>query len=211
MLHHQHLTYIEVEPHSLTSSAMGKSQKAVTELFASVAEHAAHGPTYVLLDEVETIVTDRAKLSLEANPIDVHRATDAALVQLDYLAENHKNILVVATSNFASAIDHAFISRTDLILSVPLPDAAACKHILEHALQGVATAFPKVSALLKDHSLPSVAKQCVGLEGRQIRKTVAAACTFDRKVAADPNLLSLEHLRMAIARLKSETKNDGNQ
>jgi SpoVK/Ycf46/Vps4 family AAA+-type ATPase len=44
---------LEVEPHALTSSAMGKTQRAVSELFSqSIAESAAAGPTIVLLDEV---------------------------------------------------------------------------------------------------------------------------------------------------------------
>jgi pachytene checkpoint protein 2 len=47
---------VEVEPHSLTSSAMGKTQRAVSDLFSqSIAELAAAGPTIVLLDEVETL------------------------------------------------------------------------------------------------------------------------------------------------------------
>ena len=75
---------LEVEPHSLASAAHGKTQRAVTDLFSqSIAEAAASGPTIVLLDEVETLAADRSKLSLEANPVDVHRATDAVLVQLD--------------------------------------------------------------------------------------------------------------------------------
>jgi SpoVK/Ycf46/Vps4 family AAA+-type ATPase len=86
---------LEVEPHSLTSSAMGKTQRAVSELFSqSIAEAATIGPTIVLLDEVETLAADRVKLSLEANPIDVHRATDAVLVQLDILAEQFPNLLL---------------------------------------------------------------------------------------------------------------------
>src|SRR5712671_5980514 len=106
---------LEVEPHALTSSAMGKTQRAVSELFSqSIAESAATGPTIVLLDEVETLAADRSKMSLEANPIDIHRATDAVLVQLDALAEQHPNLLFIATSNFPQAIDSAFTSRCDL-------------------------------------------------------------------------------------------------
>ena len=71
----QRFQLVQVDPHSLTSSAMGKTQRAVTELFAqSIAEAAQRGPTVVLLDEVETLAADRSKLSLEANPVDVHRA-----------------------------------------------------------------------------------------------------------------------------------------
>ena len=102
---------IEVEPHSLTSSMLGKSQRAVTELFSqAVAESAERGSTIVLLDEVETLAADRAKMSMDANPIDAHRATDAVLIQLDALAERFPDLLFVATSNFPGAVDSAFTS-----------------------------------------------------------------------------------------------------
>jgi pachytene checkpoint protein 2 len=69
------LHYTEVEPHSLASAAHGKTQKAVTELFSvTIAELAMQGPTFVLLDEVETILADRAKLSLQANQLQMRFA-----------------------------------------------------------------------------------------------------------------------------------------
>ena len=109
---------------------MGKTQRAVADLFAkTVAELATSRPTIVLLDEVETLAVDRSKLSLDANPVDIHRATDAVLVQLDLLAESHPNLLFVATSNFPEAVDSAFISRCDLVANIPLPDAEACRKI----------------------------------------------------------------------------------
>ncbi len=50
---------LEVEPHALTSSAMGKTQRAVSDLFSqSIAESAIGGPTMALLDEVETLAAD---------------------------------------------------------------------------------------------------------------------------------------------------------
>jgi hypothetical protein len=52
----------------------------VEQLFSiTLDEHASAGPTIMLLDEVETLFTDRAAMSMDANPIDVHRAVDAAL------------------------------------------------------------------------------------------------------------------------------------
>ena len=44
-------------------------------------------------------------MSMEANPVDVHRATDAVLTQLDQLAAQHPQLLFLATSNFVGAID----------------------------------------------------------------------------------------------------------
>ncbi len=151
------LAYLEVEPHSLGSSSLGKTQKAVTELFGqTIAEHAQTGPTFVLLDEVETLIVDRSKLSMEANPIDVHRATDAALVQLDY--------------------------------------------------RGLAKAFPKVEELSHHRELVDVAEACCGLDGRQIRKMVASACTFHRETAADPNRLKTADLLRAAEKAVKERK-----
>lgn len=95
---------------------MGKTQRAVADLFAqTISELASSGPTIVLLDEVETLAVDRSKLSMDANPVDIHRATDAVLVQLDMLAESHQNLLFIATSNFPEAVDSAFVSRCDLV------------------------------------------------------------------------------------------------
>ena len=190
------LAYLEIEPHSLTSSAHGKTQKAVSELFGqTIAEFAAVEPTYVLLDEVETILADRAKLSLEANPIDVHRATDAALVQLDYLAQSYPNLLIVATSNFPEAIDAAFVSRCDLVLHVPLPDAKACREILSSTLTGLRKVFPGAPDLANSAALNEIVDSCIGMDGRQIRKMVAAACASRRESALNPNKLTIDDLK----------------
>ena len=190
--------FVEVDPHALSSGSLGKTQRAVTELFGStITEQAALGPTIVLLDEVETILADRAKLSLDANPIDVHRATDAALVQLDHLAEAHPNVLFVATSNFPQAIDAAFMSRADLVLTVPPPDEEGRLAILRHTLEGMAKAFPDLRTLARSAELSKVARAAHGLDGRAMRKLVAAACTRDKQVALAPGKLTASALLAA--------------
>lgn len=195
---------LEVEPHSLTSSAMGKTQRAVSDLFSqSIGEVAASGqPTIVLLDEVETLAADRAKMSLEANPVDVHRATDAVLVQLDLLAEKHPNLLFVATSNFPQAVDSAFLSRCDLVMEVPLPGKDACRKILEECLVGVAKTFSDVGGLVKQKRFDECASECEGLDGRAIRKVVANALATNKTTAIDPNQVTIEHLLAAIKKAK---------
>jgi pachytene checkpoint protein 2 len=182
---------IEVDPHALTSAALGKTQRAVTDLFAgSIVEYALGAPTIVLLDEVETLAADRAKLSLEANPIDVHRATDAVLTQLDILAATHTNILFLATSNFPQAIDRAFRSRCDFILEVPLPDRAGCRHILEDCVTGLAAVYPQLGAIAAQREFAEAVEAAVGLDGRVLRKCVVNALARDKLTVQDPGKLT---------------------
>jgi AAA+ superfamily predicted ATPase len=194
---------MEVEPHSLTSSGMGKTQKAVSELFSqAISEAATAGPTIVLLDEVETLAVDRSKLSMDANPIDVHRATDAVLVQLDALAEQHTNLLFLATSNFPEAVDTAFISRADLVLKIPLPNKEACRQILHACIMGLAKAYPAVASLTQSARFDQCAAECVGLDGRAIRKMVANALARRTETAMDPSRVTPEDLLAAAQAAK---------
>ncbi|MBZ0071178.1 MAG: AAA family ATPase [Gammaproteobacteria bacterium] len=197
---------LEVEPHSLASAAHGKTQRAVTDLFSqAIAEAASTGPTIVLLDEVETLAADRAKLSLDANPIDVHRATDAVLVQLDALAEEHSNLLFIATSNFPQAVDEAFLSRCDLILEVPLPGRDACERIIKDCLVGFAAVYPAIGNLVEARGITECAASCVGLDGRAIRKMIVNALAADPQTAMNPERLTMTALQTA-AQMARETR-----
>lgn len=198
--------FLQVEPHALTSSALGKSQREVRDLlFSTIPEYASAGPTIVLLDEVETIATNRAKLSMDANPIDVHRATDAVLAGLDHLCSKYPHLLFIATSNFEVAVDEALLSRADLVERVPLPDAEACLEITRDTLTVMAVKWPQMKTLL-DGGLAKVATNAEGLDGRQIRKAVLSACAFDKRVAVDPGKLEFGHLERAFKNARGGKK-----
>lgn len=198
--------FIEVDPHGLASSSLGRSQRAVDQLFGTfLHEHASAGPMIVLLDEVETLFTDRTSLSMDANPIDVHRAVDAALVGLDRLARRHPNVLIVATTNFKDAIDPALASRADWIFEVPLPDRDARRAILEHTAAAVAAAFPGAASLLERDLLDRAAESSVGLDGRQLRKAVAAACAVRAEAQGDPGRVSSADLLTVLDEMGSRS------
>lgn len=144
------------------------------------------------------MAADRQKLSLEANPIDVHRASDAVLAQLDHLASKHPNLLFVATSNFPQAIDAAFLSRVDLRVDVGMPSATACRQILRDTVETIARAFPSVNSLLTSREFDEAAQLCEGLDGRQIRKACISAMTFDKRTALEPGRLSAADILNAI-------------
>lgn len=176
VLRGQDWAFIEVDPHALASSSLGRSQRSVEQLFSQVLdEHASVGPLVVLVDEVETLLTDRASLSMDANPIDVHRAVDAALVGLDRLAHNHRQVVIIATSNYPDAIDSAFSSRADLIVEVPLPDRNGRQAILRATVEAVVAAFPGPHDLARPEVIAEAARISDGLDARRLRKAVAEA------------------------------------
>jgi SpoVK/Ycf46/Vps4 family AAA+-type ATPase len=199
-----HFLLLEVDPHQLTSSDMGKTQRVVSDLFSrAIAEAAQHAQVVVLLDEVETLAADRSKMSLDANPVDIHRATDAVLVQLDQLAERHPNLLFIATSNFPQAIDRAFTSRCDLIVDVPLPGEAACLKMLGDTIEGLAKIYPSLAKLQSDLGLRECARLCEGMDGRAIKKTFASALASSLQTALEPDRLTLDMLRDAIVKARA--------
>lgn len=192
--------YLEVDPHGLMSSAHGRSQKAVEQLFTeSIAAIAAQGPTIVLLDEVEALAADRAKLSLESNPIDVHRAVDAVLTSVDRLAREHSNLLFIATSNVPDVVDAAFTSRADVVYVFPLPDVEAREQILRGTVEAVAEKFPDARRVVDDGSVRRAAEAAAGLDGRRLRKLVAIACAERAEAGVDPNQLTGADLLAVVA------------
>ena len=201
--------FIEVDPHTLTGSGFGATQRAIQEFLSStVGEHANNGPTIVLLDEVETLAADRGQINLGTSPIDVLRATDAILAQLDQLGRKHHELLFVATSNYEDKIDPAFLSRADCVIEIPRPPKEACVAILTKTLEAVGKKFPAVAAICREAQYQSVAESCFGLDARRIRKLVATACTFQRTTALDPGTLQLKEIKKAIALAQADAKKE---
>lgn len=199
--------FIEVEPHALTGAALGRSQRAVRDLLGqTVSEQAGRGPLIVLLDEVETLAANRGRMSMDANPIDVHRATDAVLAQLDQLAAKYPHLLFIATSNFTKAVDGAFLSRADLIENIGMPGPEACRAILQSAVEELARAYPATGRILKDSEFERAAKHCVGLDGRRIRKLVISACALRKQTAIDPSGLTAADVLEAAVQAQEENK-----
>jgi pachytene checkpoint protein 2 len=200
-----HTTFLEVDPHALASSALGKSQKEVTKLFHQrIPEAAAHGPCVVLLDEIETIAADRQRLSLEANPIDVHRATDAALAGIDRLSRTVPRALVLGTTNFPEAVDRALFSRADLVQEIGLPSAEAREAIIREVLELLSSQWPDVQKLAK--AVKSFVNASDGFDGRQLRKGLLFAAAVDIDTARDPNRLKADYVLSALGALAAGAK-----
>ena len=200
-------TYIEIDPHAFPSELLGESQRNITTLMTdTIPEMAARRPhTIVLIDEVESFAVRRSTASFGANPVDVHRATDALLAGIDAVAAELPRVLFVATTNFLEAVDEAFLSRADLVLELALPETATIARIIGHSLQELAAIWPGIVSLADDDGLHAkLAAACAGWDGRRVRKLVLSALTVRQEVTRDPNLLTVDDLLDAVSHTTPE-------
>lgn len=134
--------------------------------------------------------------------MDVHRATDAVLASLDHLAARHPQLLFIATTNFPEAVDAALVSRADLVETIDRPDKSACRAILSDTLGTLTERWPKVAHVMKQRQFETAVNECVGLDGREIRKAAVTACASSKDIALDPNLLTIDDLLKSIRHAK---------
>ncbi len=190
-------TLMEINPHAFPSDMLGESQRNVTRLLTdTIPEIAARRPfTVVLIDEVESFAVRRSAASFEANPVDVHRATDAVLLGIDEIASKLPSVLFVTTTNFMEGVDEAFLSRADLVMRFALPDVETIAKILESALGELAIQWPALLPLTKDsEKIIELARLCEGWDGRRIRKLILAALAQRLEAARDPGKLAWDDL-----------------
>jgi pachytene checkpoint protein 2 len=189
--------FVEIDPHAFPSQMLGESQRSVARLFdRTLPDLAQRGrPTIVLLDEVESLAVNRTGASLETNPVDVHRATDAVLAGVDQVARACPNLTFVATTNHAVGVDAAFLSRADLVEDIALPNAAAVEQILRDTLEQVVG-----SDRLNGAALVPLAQACVTarLDARRVRKLVLRALASRRDLAMSPERLRVEDVAAAL-------------
>jgi SpoVK/Ycf46/Vps4 family AAA+-type ATPase len=193
-------TFVEIDPHAFPSDMLGEGPRAVLRLFSdTLPELAARRPhTVVLVDEIEALAVRRSTASFETNPVDVHRATDALLSGLDLLRRTCPQVLVLGTTNFAAAVDEAFLDRADLVLRLGLPDRDTIAEILRQTLRESAAVFPGLDGAAGDEDLVAdLAARLDGLDGRRVRKLVLSAMGSRPELALDPGRVGADDLRAA--------------
>ena len=203
--HFGQIIFAEVDAHAMPSQMLGESQRNVANLLEkSIPELAAKDlPVVVLIDEVTSVAVNRQMAMGGTDPVDVIRATDAALHGLDRLASDHPNVLLVATSNLEGAIDEAVLSRVDLAVEVPVPNRDARVAILWDSLTELGSVLSSNGAVVEvDHrELVPFAADLAGMSGRRLRKLVFEATLVAAESRAEA--LTVGHLRSTLARSRT--------
>jgi SpoVK/Ycf46/Vps4 family AAA+-type ATPase len=189
--------FVDINPHAFPSQLLGESQRSVARLFErTLPDIAARGrPTVVLLDEVEALAVNRSGASLDTNPVDVHRATDAVLAGVDHVARRCPNVTFLATTNYRAGVDGAFLSRADLIEEVGYPGPDAIRAILVDTLREL------TDGPLDEAGLDGVAAAAADqrYDARQVRKLVLRATCSTADLALDPSRITVADVAAALA------------
>jgi AAA+ superfamily predicted ATPase len=190
--------FVDINPHAFPSQLLGESQRSVARLFErTLPDLARRGhPTVVLLDEVESMAVSRSGASLETNPVDVHRATDAVLAGVDHVGRTCPNVTFIATTNFRAGVDGAFLSRADLIEELGYPGVEAVTTILTDTIGELTGADGLDGADLHDLALACVA---ASVDARQVRKLVLRAVCSRRDLALDPSTIRVRDVAAALS------------
>lgn len=184
------VVFKEINVQHLFSSGFGDTPQLVEDAFSDVIEVSEMTDRFqiLLLDEVESLFSNRDVLTGDNDPYDAVRAVNEALQQLDRIAEL-SDIYIIATSNQPSGIDRAFYDRTDEQIFLGNPEAEYRGMIFEEVFEELNDTF--------DSSLPTTRNEMdelidvsAGFSGRRIRKTVLSALTRDEQTVTQPESLN---------------------
>lgn len=178
----------------LFSSGLGDTPELVDEAFGYIIDKARASDKIqvLLIDEVESLFSNRDMLAGDTDPMDAVRAVNRALEHLDELAD-HSSVFVLATSNQPDAVDRAFYDRTDDQIFIGNPSAENRARIFvdvfRHFNEALGTSLPTEPAAMQD--LVDISEE---FSGRRIRKLAYAALARSRETVADPSSLSYEQV-----------------
>lgn len=191
--------FMHVNTHALFSGLRGGGQKLILQLFQEIGEQATAGiPLFVLVDEVETLGSNRGGISLETNPLDAMYQVTAFLESLDMNVRDSPNVMFVFTTNIPKAIDRAVRERVDFSLEVPPPGPAQREEIMQSALDGLSSAYDvgsvRAAAKKQVRDWRWLVQSSEGMSGRAIRHVFVLAATL----AISSKELTIEHVADAL-------------
>jgi SpoVK/Ycf46/Vps4 family AAA+-type ATPase len=125
------------------SGLLGDSQKTVEDAFESVRLLLNFQPVVLVIDEIESIATNRSNLSA-GDPTDVHRFVNALLTGIDAL-DGRCDMLLIATSNQEGMIDPAFLDRASHKIRIGYSGRNAARAILRDQARAYRTAGIEIS------------------------------------------------------------------
>lgn len=142
------MVYIPIE--NILSKYYGESAKNLAEIFDCAEKFER---VILFLDEIDSLAVSREQGIVEAT----RRVLSVLLRKIDGF-ENKQNILTIGATNRAQDLDHALLSRFDVIIQFPLPDVNERFKIFKQYIKH-----------LSKEELIELAKISKGFSGRNIK------------------------------------------
>jgi len=147
--------FINVKGPEFLSKWVGESEKAVREIFRKARQAA---PCIIFMDEIDSVAPKRGVVD---DTRVTERIISQMLTEMDGLETLH-NVVVIAATNRPDLVDEAILrpGRFDRVVSVPLPDTDARRHIL--------AVHTREMPLAQDVDMEEIAKKTEGFTGADI-------------------------------------------
>lgn len=193
----------EIQCANATSALFGKSAKRIEAIFDRAKSEAEERPTMLFFDEIDTLVPDRSRNTGTSAGND--QMVTAFLTEMNKLAEESHDLIVVGASNTPKAVDSAVIDnsqRMRAVIEMPLPDVDAREEIFD-----VHLAAPKTSGSIDTRDL---AERTEGFSGSDIEAVVSNAYTaVVRRTPADAGADAVDPITQDLLEAKIDDFADG--
>lgn len=128
---------LELAPDRIYSRYYGESPKKLSMLFSTIEatlKKEMHGGfMFMIIDEIESLATERSILLANNETTDGVRMVNILLTHLDKLRQ-YKNFFMIGTSNLIESVDRLFKDRANALYELPLPNEETIYSILEQQI-----------------------------------------------------------------------------
>ena len=123
-------TFFSVSSADLTSKWVGESEKLIRQLFELAR---VKKPSVIFIDEVDSICSSRSDANNNSEA--TTRMKTELFMQINGVGNDQSGVLVLGATNLPWVLDIAMRRRFEKKIYIPLPDAAARKHMFRFHLE----------------------------------------------------------------------------
>ena len=128
---------LELAPDRIYSRYYGESPKKLSMLFSTIEatlKKEMHGGfIFMIIDEIESLATERSMLLANNETTDGVRMVNILLTHLDKL-RHYKNFFMIGTSNLIESVDRSFKDRANALYELPLPNEETIYSTIEQQI-----------------------------------------------------------------------------
>lgn len=143
---------------TVVSSYLGESGSKFAKIFRGVVEK----PSVLFLDEMETVLSERAGHGNTTEVGEIKRVVSSLLMEIDRLPDH---VILIGATNHEEMLDRAVVRRFDFYWELPAPN----EDMVQSWLQRFAKRYPNIPILSKMPAIAAEGKSLSDIE-RDVKK-----------------------------------------